>query len=182
MNDKNTDSKKLPEAGIHSDDLLNLMARMNKHLDDEEEYEAGQLFNKIFIIHDYKTDGNRKVGTLSCGSIGTQTVNALYRLFYLSQPKRVDFSDMYKSESLFALRSPDWQFVGDVHFYKYELAIYFSATGEYIDGQQHGIICGVPGIDNGINAKSESLTIWIALLKRCLDRKWMVYGGNDFEV
>jgi len=147
------------------------------------EYEAREMFGSVYFLHDYKVDGNRKLGTVECGSFGfLDTPKALYRLLFLSKANRVDFSDMYKSCSLFALTSPDGQFVADFQFYKYELAAYLSAAKEHTEGRQHSVLCGVPGSDNGIRTRSPELKLWADTLKKCLGRSWMVYGGNDFEV
>ena len=124
-----------------------------------------------------------KVGTVECGSYKFQdTPKALYRVLFLTNAKQVDFSNMYKSDSLIALVSPDGQFVADIQFFKYELAAYLSAAKEHIDGQQHNVVAGAPGSDNGIRAGSPELKLWAKTLKKCLNRSWMVYGGNDFEV
>lgn len=160
------------------------LEKLNGLLASEDgEYEARERFGSVYLLHDYEVDGNRKVGTVECGSFEfLDTPKALYRLLFLTKATRVDFSDMYKSCSLFALTSPDGQFVADFQFYKYELAAYLSAAKEHIEGRQHSVLCGVPGSDNGIRARTPELTLWAETLKTCLDRSWMVYGGNDFTV
>lgn len=159
------------------------LQQLNNLLDSEDgEYDAQEQFRAVYLIHDY-ADGDRKIGTIECGSFGFEdTPQALYRLLFLTKAREVDFSDMYKSNSLFALTSPDGRFVADFQFFKYELAAYISAPREHIDGQMHAIIAGAPGSDNGIRAKSPELSLWAETLKKCLDRSWMVYGGNDFKV
>ncbi len=160
------------------------LEKLNSLLDSEDgEYDARELFSSVYLLQDYDIDGNRKVGTIECGGFDFQdTPKALYRLLFLTKAKRVDFGNMYKSRSLLALISPDGRFVADIQFYKYELAAYLSSTKEHIEGHQHEIVCGVPCADNGIRAESSELKLWSATLKKCLDRSWMVYGGNDFEV
>lgn len=165
-----------------SDDIISKLASLNTLLDQDEESEARKVFKEIYRVHDYEVDGKRSVGTVSCGSIKTDTARALYRLLFLLNPKRVDFSDMYKSDSLFAIVSPDGQFVADVQFFKYELAIYFSAAPTHVTGSQRNIRSGIPGVDNGVRAQSPELRAWCETLQKCLARTWMVYGGNDFEV
>jgi len=164
-----------------ANETVETLERFNALLDSDED-EARKAFHGIYRVHDY-AEGKRQVGTIECGSFGFEdTPKALYRLLFLAKPKRVDFSDMYKSESLFALTSVNGAFVADFQFYKYELAAYVSAAKEHIEGRESGIICGVPGSDNGIRAKSPELRLWASTLKKCLDRTWMVYCGNDFEV
>jgi len=163
--------------------LLETLETLNLLLDSpDDEYDAREEFRSIYLLHDY-AKGNRKVGTIECGSFDFEdTPKALYRLLFLARPARVDFSDMYKSKSLFALTSADGCFVADFQFFKYELAAYLSATREHTEGRQSVLIAGAPGSDNGIRAKSPELKLWASTLKKCLDKKWMVYGGNDFEV
>lgn len=165
--------------------------------DDEKmwdaENDAIDLAEKLYILHDYRENGNLRVGVQACGSAGfADTPKALYRLLYIVHHQRrsgerrgaflVDFEDMYKSRSLFALVSPDGQFVADPQFYKYELMIGCRATREHVTGRRSAIECGVPGSDNGVNIASELLAAWWATLLRMLTREWEVYGGNGFRV
>jgi hypothetical protein len=89
---------------------------------------------------------------------------------------------MYKSGSLFALVSPSGEYVADVEFWKYEPCIRFSAAPEHLEIESRIVFCGIPGTDNGGHAKTSELKAWMALLRRCLERTWMMYSGNDFEV
>jgi hypothetical protein len=151
--------------------------------DDEydNDYEAQEVFRRVYLVHDY-ADGDRMVPTSQCGSFKFKnTPKALYRLLFLARPKRINFDDMYKS-TLFALTSVDGRFVADFDFYKYKLAAYLSATAEHIEGRNSMIMCGVPGANNGIRIKTPELQMWADTLKKCLNKKWMIYGGNDFEV
>jgi hypothetical protein len=141
-----------------------------------------RMFGQIYLFHDYEAAGPRKVRTAECGSFKTETAPALYRLLYLTAPKRIDFSDMYKSCSLFALVSPDSRFCAQPQFFKYELAIYLSGAEDVVKGREHGVTSGIPGIDNGIGIKDPGMKMWSELLQRCLARKWDVYSGNNFEV
>lgn len=167
-----------------NDTLTRNLNTLNSLLKSNEgESDARELFCSVYLVHDYDADGNRKVGTIECGSFRVQdTPKALYRLLFLTKARRVDFSEMYKSNSLFALTSPDGQFVADLQFFKHELAAYLSAPANHIEGKQHCIIAGAPGADNGIHIKSADFNLWAQTLKKCLDKTWMVYGGNDFEV
>jgi hypothetical protein len=172
-----------PWRGMMSKALANALKKLTEVLSSEDgEYDAQEQFQQVYLLHDYNA-GDRKIATIECGSFGFKdTPKVLYRLLFLTRAKSVDFSDMYKSASLFALTSPDGQFVADIQFFKYELAAYISAPREHIEGRMYGIIAGAPGSDNGIRAKSPELKLWAETLRRCLDKSWMVYGGNDFEV
>lgn len=169
------------------DQLMKTIEQMNRYLDHPEREEGGEddaraLFTHIFVLHDYRRQGPRPIATYDCGSIGTDTPRALYRLLFLVQPPHVDFSSMYKSEALFALCSPDYHFVAHPQFFKYKLAMYFSASAEHVEGRKKAIQSGMPGYDNGMRAKTPELRAWCALLQRCLERTWAVYPGNNFEV
>lgn len=164
-------------------ELSTLMLKLTKVLDSDDDYDARELFKQIFVLHEYEVDGDRTVATLEAGSSPLKsTPLGLYRLLFLARPTRVSFTAMYKSESLFALRSPDGHFVADIQTYKYSLALYFSASPEHIEGRENCVTTGVPGHDNGIRAKSPDFKAWGELLVRCLDRTWTVYSGNNFEV
>lgn len=165
------------------EDVVKKMKQLRKLLQNgDPEGEAKDLFRKIYVLHEYNISGNRKVEVYECGSVALDTPRALYRLLFLAQPTQVDFSDMYKSESLFALTSPDHRFVADPQFYKYALMLSFSAQKDFVTGRPHTVQGGMPGIDNGIRSGSPVLTEWCDLLKVCLDHAWLVYGGNEFEV
>lgn len=58
------------------------------------------------------------------GPLASGTPAGVYRLAYLVQPKRVDFSDMYKCR-LFRIFSPDRRFMCSVELFKFELTLYF---------------------------------------------------------
>ena len=168
-------------------DLQNDIQLLNEILDADDngidhDKSHEDVFPRIYKTHIYEIDGNRQKGTVECGSVRVDSTKGLYRLLYLCQPKQVDFSDMYKSSSLFAITSPDHEFVGDVQFYKYQLAICFSATADHVKGRESNIVSGIPGYNNGVRAADPLLRSWCDTLKRCLDREWMVYGGNDFRV
>lgn len=139
-------------------------------------------FRKVYLLHQYEIDGNRKIPTIECGSTRLDSANALYRLLFLTRPKQVDCSDMYASDFLFALVSPDGEFVADFAFHKYGLAVYFSATSAHLKGHRTVVSSGVPGADNGIKPNSPLLKLWCSTLKKCLHRKWLMYAGNDFSV
>lgn len=173
-----------PKLKIKISGLLGKINALNAAIDEpDSDLDVRGEFADIFHLHDYNL-GNRKVGTVPCGSFEIEdTPKSLYRLLFLARPESVKFSTMYKSESLFALTSPDGEFVADIQFYKYELGVYLSAEPKHVDqSKRSGIIGGMPGCDNGEKIQTPELKAWADLLKKCLSSKWLVYGGNDFEV
>lgn len=166
-------------------DMATMMARAVELLaDPDQEYDLRELVKggAVFRIHDYETMGDRPVGTYDCGSAPLKdTPKALYRAVFLFSPERLSFKQMYKG-NLFTLVSPDYSLVASVEFFKYELAIYFSASKEHVEGHESGVICGAPGSDNGIRLKDELAQAWFGLITRLLDHEWGVYGGNNFSV
>jgi hypothetical protein len=157
------------------------MAEIERLFSDKDDYSARELFPKVFVLRDYKEKGNRPVGTFDCGSVKCEGPCSLYIAMFLSRPKSVDFSDMYKA-SLLCWCSPDYRFVASFELFKYEPALYFSASKELVCGQASSIQAGAPGADNGISSNDPLFLRWCKLLETCLDREWMVYGGNDFKV
>ncbi len=153
--------------------------------DPEREYDLRTHVRNsgLFRIHNYETMGARPVGTFDCGSTRLKnTPKALYRAMFLFQPARVSFKgEMYKG-TLMTLVSPGYELVASVEFFKYELAIYFSAAKEHVEGRPSDIVCGIPGFDNGVRCKGEVAPAWFGLITELLDREWCVYGGNDFCV
>jgi hypothetical protein len=134
-----------------------------------------------------------KKGFRDCGSAGrwdgkikiSDTPRGLYRLLYLVRPKKVDFSDMYKSE-MFRFFSKDLRFMVIVYLFKYELSLYFYCRADLVEDKQAGqairVIAGAPGSNNGLRCTNEEGRKFFEMVARAAKFKWMVYGGNDFEV
>lgn len=167
-------------------DVLNLVNEARTILASEDgEYEAREFITRsgLYKIHDYALMGKRPVGTYPCGSKRIKdTPESLYRVLFLFRPSAISFGDMYKT-TLFTLVSPDYSLVAEIDLFKYELGVYFQASREHISGtRQHAVQGGAPGIDNGIAVQSETAKAWCSFLVELVQRKWMVYGGNDFEV
>jgi hypothetical protein len=166
-------------------DILGLLARANELAGNpEQEYDFREFLkgSGLVRIHDYETMGVRPVGTYDCGSVRLKdSAKSLYRAMFLFAPERVSFKEMYKG-NLLTLVAPDYNLVASVEFYKYELAVYFSASKDHVEGRGSGVICGLPGSDNGVRFKGEIAQAWFGLIAGVLDREWMVYGGNDFAV
>jgi len=167
----------------------------------EQDYEAddykepSEIFNEAIAAEWPK--GTRwpkgKEGFVECGSTGRHfgkikvkdTARGLYRLLFLVRPKKVDFSDMYSSE-MFHFFSADLRFMVRVYLYKYELGLYFYCRRSLMSNDQDGramqIYCGVPGVDNGLRCNDQDGQRFFEMVVRAAKFKWLVYGGNDFEV
>jgi hypothetical protein len=111
------------------------------------------------------------------------TASSLYRLLWLCEPKSVDFSDMYKTQ-LFCVMPPDESCLVQVYLYKYALALYFFAPKSDLQMtfNNHGVLSGVPGSNNGWTCTNEAANLFIQLVVTAAETEHMVYGGNSFEV
>jgi len=111
------------------------------------------------------------------------TPKSLYRFLYLWQPKKINFSDMYKCQ--LALINLNDAAVVCLDLFKYELAAYFYVPKKDIIQKPTHLIeihCGIPGCEeNEIKPESralEEIELFIALLENEHD----VYLGNNFIV
>lgn len=176
------------------DEAMDLLLRMfDKSFDWEAWWDRDEpgdgprdVFAEIAKWHDYR-EGNRPVGTHECGGHRfADTPKALYRAMYLLRPTHMDAGDMYKTDSMIEICSPDYQFVASFVLWKYEASLYFSCPSEMLERiRKRGgitITCGIPGSDNGIRCKDKQALKWFDVIKRSLEWTWPVYGGNDFEV
>ena len=113
----------------------------------------------------------------------TDTAAGLYRLLWLCKPKSVAFDDMYKT-TLFCVMPPDQSCLIQVYLFKYALALYFYAPKSEVGStfNNHGVISGAPGHDNGWTCTNENVNLFVQLLVKTLETTQMVYGGNNFEV
>lgn len=111
------------------------------------------------------------------------TAASLYRLLWLCKPKSVAFDDMYKTQ-LFCIMPPDESCLIQIYLYKYALALYFYAPKSdlQMSFNNHGILSGVPGSNNGWTCTNENVNLFIQLVVTAAETEHMVYGGNDFSV
>ena len=116
-----------------------------------------------------------------CGSERlADTPKSLYRALWLFDVE-ARRTVQYKGR-LVDIVSPDGTMLASIEFYKYELAVYFNASRSHIQGQSSAVLCGLPGFDNGVQPGSETARAWFGLLVELLNRTWLVYAGNNFEV
>ncbi len=128
----------------------------------------------------------KRIQQWECGSAEVEdTSKALYRLLYLFRPEKLSFQDMYK-RCLLILTTPDRRFSVAVHFFKYELALYFWAEAALVIDEQAGqwmaVRAGAPGSDNGLSIQHEEGLLFFQMIRVALNYTWPVYMGNDFEV
>ncbi len=135
---------------------------------------------------DEDQQGMPRVPQRECGSARvSDTPKTLYRLLYLFRPAPLSFEDMYKG-CLLILSTPDGRFSVAVHFFKYEIALYFWAEAALVKDEQAGqpmqIRLGHPAANNGLSIQHEEGLLFFQMIQQALDHEWRVYPGNDFEV
>ena len=139
------------------------------------------LFRECFSV--FTVLGSDKKGFSCTGFDVKDTPKALYRALYLGLPDKVDFSDMYKSGTLFGFESKCENFFSAIVLYKYEINVYnYCKNREDIGGQPHCIQGGWASCDNGIYCISNVGKLWFEVLKIALETEWEIYSGNHFEV
>lgn len=121
---------------------------------------------------------------LQCSSVRFEedAVGALYRLLWLIQPERVDFSQTYKTR-LFSFMAANNSVLVSVELYKYEPCLYFYAQRAALDLSQVGNIwAGFPGADNEVKVIDETAQGFISLVIKAATTSMLIYGGNNFVV
>ena len=118
-----------------------------------------------------------------CGSYkALDTPKALYRLFYLLEPKSVDFSNMYRG-TLFAFVSADERFLVQVSLFEYELGLFFLAPEETIDRSEAAcVMAGWPGADNRLRLTDPVGVAFFEMVKKIIEHEFEVYPVGDFKV
>ncbi len=150
--------------------------------------EPEEVFGRVYKWHDYRK-GDRSTETVNCGGHEfPDTPRALYRALHLLEPAEVDFSDMYKTGSLVDFCAPDFEFHCSFQLHKHEACIRFYCAPQHVvedpDRGRGGLIVqgGWASCDNGVYCKSELGNKWFAIVVQAIERKWMVYSGNEFSV
>jgi len=169
---------------------LNLVkAMLSKDFNWEQHWQAKgpallDVWKKCHILVDLDTAFSDSGGDwFACGSSTlSDTPKALYRMLWLCNPKRVDFSDMYKSP-LLAVATPDKRFLATFELFKFEAGLYFYAPQGTIQSKGLDLlVAGWPGADNGRTCQDSTGQLFFDVLKRLLEYRHGVYSGNNFEV
>lgn len=165
------------------DQLLKMYAPDHDWTDWNEDVDPTpeELFRKC--VKTASVDFYDSVEHYPCGSSRPHdAAKALYRALFLCRPSSVDFSGFYKSGSLFVLHSECSRFSVSVETYKYELALYYACDRESLTGAFRGVQSGVPGADNGTKCKDPAGVKFFQMVEASLNREWLIYSGNNFEV
>lgn len=118
-----------------------------------------------------------------CGSYKAEdTPKGLYRLFYLLEPKEIDFSSMYRGD-LFAFVSVDDRFLVKVSLFEYELGLYFLAQEQNIDKSEAACVPSAwPGADNRIRLTDPVGVDFYEMVKQIVEHEFEVYPVGEFRV
>ena len=130
-------------------------------------------------------EGAETARYIECGSAPVaDTPRALYRLLWLLKPQKpLDFSGMYKAYFT-GFFSADKRFFVAVHFFKYELGLYFYCPREAWQASPGAgvVVNGAPGADNGWRCADEDGLAFFDMVVKAVNTRWLVYAGNHFEV
>ena len=118
-----------------------------------------------------------------CGSYKVEdTPRGMYRLFYLLEPKEIDFTHMYRGE-LFFFVSADERFLVKVSLFEYELALYFLAQEDLIDKSEGVCVPSAwPGADNKVRVIDPVGIDFFEMMKKIVEYEFEVYPVGDFKV
>jgi len=161
-----------------------LIASMSEDFDwDSEEGEALYFPDDFRSVVKIVPDGFDKPMAEFGSRKMKDTSASLYRLLWLCKPKSVAFDDMYKTQ-LFCVMPPDESCLVQLYLYKYELGLYFYAPKSDLEmtRNNHGVLSGVPGSDNGWRCTNENANLFIDLLVKAAETEHTVYSGNNFDV
>jgi len=118
-----------------------------------------------------------------CGSYKVEdTPRGMYRLFYLLEPKAIDFTNMYRGE-LFSFVSADERFLVKVSLFEYELALYFLAQEDLIDKSEGVCVPSAwPGADNKVRVIDPVGIDFFEMMKKIVEYEFEVYAVGEFKV
>lgn len=109
------------------------------------------------------------------------TPKSLYRFLYLWRPKKINFSDMYKTQ--LALINLNDVAIASVSLFKYELAAYFYVPKKDIIPKPAQLIhCGVPECEQNEIIRESRAPKEIELFIALLENEHDVYPGDNFVV
>jgi hypothetical protein len=118
-----------------------------------------------------------------CGSYRAKdTPKGMYRLFYLLEPTKIDFSNMYRGD-LFTFVSADERFLVRVSLFEFELGLYFLAPEETIDKSEAACVPAAwPGADNRIRCTDPVGMAFFEMIRAIVEHEYEVYPVGDFKV
>ncbi|UCG11835.1 MAG: hypothetical protein JSU72_15130 [Deltaproteobacteria bacterium] len=165
--------------------IQNVLAMLSPRFDWERHWEKEDAlgiedeFRKCVRVFSLTDEGDYH----NCGSYkGENTPKELYRLFYLLEPKVVDFSNMYRGD-LFAFVSTDERFLVKVSLFEYELGLYFFAPEETIDKTDAVCVPSAwPGADNRIRCTDPVGVAFFEMVQKIVQHEYEVYPVGEFRV
>ncbi|MGD8372564.1 MAG: hypothetical protein PVH57_03655 [Syntrophobacterales bacterium] len=150
-----------------------------KHWEKDDAESIEDAFRKCVKVVTLPEEGNYQ----DCGSYKAEdTPKGLYRLFYLLEPRAVDFSSMYR-DHLFAFASVDDRFLVKISLFEYELGLYFLAPEETIDKSDAACVPSAwPGADNRIRLTDPLGIDFFEMIKKIVEHEYEVYPVGEFKV
>ena len=118
-----------------------------------------------------------------CGSYKVEdTPRSMYRLFFLLEPKGIDFTNMYRGE-LFSFVSADERFLVKVSLFEYELGLYFLAQEDLVDNSEGVCVASAwPGADNKVRLTDPLGVAFFEMIKKVVEHELEVYPVGEFKV
>lgn len=161
------------------------LVQLLKKMDETEQYDFFEegIKKRYPIIRNLKNfkDYQQLIQVTSCTF--ENTPKSFFRFLYLWKPKKIDFSDMYKST--IAMIKIHKNGIVILSFYKYELVAYlFTIPNEIKPCQQCDIkiVSGVPGFDNEQLKEDSEVGKEFQIFRGILEKEYEIYPGNNFIV
>ena len=150
-----------------------------KHWERQEAETIQEEFKKCVKL----VSSNKGKNYSDCGSYKVEdTPRGMYRLFYLLEPRGVDFGNMYRGE-LFSFVSADERFLVKVCLFEYELGLYFLAQEELIDKSEGVCVPSAwPGADNKVRLIDPVGLDFFEMIKKIVEHELEVYAVGEFKV
>jgi hypothetical protein len=150
-----------------------------KHWEKQDAETLQEAFKKCVKL----VSSNKSKNYHDCGSYKAEdTPRGMYRLFYLLEPKEVDFTNMYRGE-LFSFVSADERFLVKVCLFEYELGLYFLAQEDLVDKSEGVCVPAAwPGADNKVSLVDPLGVDFFEMIKLVVEHKFEVYPVGEFVV
>ena len=164
------------------DQLLEMLSpdfSWEKHWEKQEAETLEEVFKKCVK----RVSSDKAKNYHDCGSYKVEdTPRGMYRLFYLLEPKKVDFTNMYRGE-LFSFVSTDERFLVKVSLFEYELALYFLAQEGLVDNSEEVCVPSAwPGADNKVRLIDPLGVDFFEMIKKVVEHQLEVYPVGEFKV